>query len=342
MIKTENWGTHDNNDVFLFTLDNNNGLTAEITNYGGIIKSLVFDGVDVVLGRNNLEEYLENSGCYGAFIGRNSNRIENAEFELDGKKYTLFKNNGVCNLHGGPMGFNKRVWNAEAVDGEEPSLILSGVSADGDQGFPANMNVKVTYTLTKDNSIKIHYEADADGDTLANMTNHSYFNLNGHASGQVYGHTVKSECDFYTPNTDGCFPTGEIRSVKGTAFDLTTPTKLGEHLLSDDEQVKLFDGFDHNFCINGKGFRKAITLTGDISGITMEVYTDLPGVQIYSGNGIHEDEICKDNVSYKKHQGICFETQAFPNATVYSHFPSIVLKKGEKYETVTEYKFSKR
>ena len=339
MIKSENWGVFNESDVSLFTLDNQNGLIAKITNYGGIIQSLIFNGVDVVLGRNSLEEYLNNTGCYGAFIGRNSNRIENAEFELSGKKYTLFKNNGICNLHGGPDGFNKRVWNAKSVDGDEPSLILSGISKDGDQGFPANLNVSVTYTLTKENSLKITYEAEADGDTLVNLTNHSYFNLNGHSSGPVYGHTIKSECDFYTPNTDGCFPTGEILSVKGTAFDLTEPTELGKCLLSDEKQVKMFGGFDHNFCIKGRGFRKAMELTGDKTGITMETYTDLPGVQIYSGNAIHEDEICKDGVQYKKHQGICFETQAFPNATALSHFPSTVLKKGEKYNTVTEYKF---
>ena len=342
MIKEIKWGILNNTDVSIYTLDNQRGLSAKITNYGGIIQSLIFNGIDVALGRNSLDEYLNNKGCFGALIGRNSNRIENAEFCLNGKKYSLEKNNGICNLHSGPEGFDKQIWTAEMIDKAEPALSLTLLSEDGDQGFPSNLNVKVTYTLTLENSLKIHYEAEADGDTIVNLTNHSYFNLNGHSSGDIYNHTIQSECDFYTPNTDGCFPTGEILSVAGTAFDIRNKSELGKHILSNDEQVKMFNGFDHNFCINGTGFRKAITLMGDKTNITMETFTDLPGVQIYSGNSIHSDDVYKDSVSYKVHQGICFETQLFPNSTKYSHFPSSVLKKGEKYDTVTEYKFTQK
>lgn len=339
MVKSENWGTHKGKDVYLFTLSNGKDLSATITNYGGILRSLVYKGTDVVLGRDGLDAYLNNTGCYGALIGRNSNRIADGEFELNGKKYVIAKNDVYSNCHSGPEGFDHQVWDAETLDGVEPSLVLKYVSPDGDQGFPAQLDVKVTYTLTSDNSLKIHYEATGDGDTIVNLTNHAYFNLNGHTSGTVDNHTIKSECDFYTPNVAACYPTGEILSVAGTTFDLRDGKKLGDCFVADDEQIKMFGGFDHNFAIRGTGFRKAMTLIGDKTGITMETYTDQLGVQIYSGNGIKESEICKDGAGYKIHQGICFETQAFPDAPHNSHFPSTVLKKGEKYDSVTEYKF---
>ena len=339
MIKKTNFGNHNGKDVMLFTLDNGCGLSAEITNYGGIIKSLVYKDTDVVLGRNSLDEYLNNSGCFGALIGRNSNRIANAEFELNGKTYTLAKNNGNNNLHGGVIGFNKKVWDYQAVDTDEPSLILTLFSPDGEEGFPGNAYIKVTYTLTKNGSIKIHYEADADADTIVNLTNHSYFNMNGHSSGTIDNHILHVESDFHTPNTDECMPNGEIRFSKGTAFDLTKPTKMSDVFSSQDEQIKMFGGFDHNFCLNGRGFRKVAEFTGDKTGITMETYTDLPGIQLYSGNMIEEGRVCKDGAVYTKHQALCFETQCFPNAMANSHFPSIILKKGEKYDTTTEYKF---
>lgn len=178
-IEKKNFGTHDGKEVFSYTLDNGNGLTAEIITYGGILRKLIYKGTDVVLGRDSLEEYLENNGCYGALIGRNSNRIENSEFELNGKLYKLNPNNGRNNLHGGLIGFNKRVWDAEAFDGTEPALKLSLISPDGEEGFPGNVTVTVTYTLTNKNGIKLHYEATSDADTVVNLTNHSYFNLNG-------------------------------------------------------------------------------------------------------------------------------------------------------------------
>lgn len=339
MIKKENFGTYDGKEVFLFTMDNGCGLSAQITNYGGIIKSLIYKDTDVVLGRDSLDEYLNNDGCFGALIGRNSNRIENAEFELNGKKYTLAKNNGRNNLHGGNIGFNKKVWGCEACDGSEPKLILTLFSPDGEEGFPGNVEVKVTYTLTAENSIKIHYEAETDADTIVNLTNHSYFNMNGHASGTVDGHTVTLASCFHTPNTDECMPNGEIRFSEGTVFDLSNGKKMSDVFASEDEQIKMFGGFDHNFCLDGRGFRKVAEFTGDKTGITMETYTDLPGVQLYSGNMIEEGRVCKDGAVYTKHQGLCFETQYFPNTPANSHFPSTILKKGEKYETTTEYKF---
>ena len=215
-------------------------------------------------------------------------------------------------------------------------------SKDGEEGFPANAKVKVTYTVTKENSLKIHYEGDADGDTIMNLTNHSYFNLNGHTSGDIKGHTLWLDCDFYTPITENVVPDGRVLSVFGTVFDFTVPKPIGRDIDKEDEQLKFGTGYDHNFVINGRGMRKFAVLTGDKTGIKMEAYTDLPAVQLYSGNWIGETPDGKDGVIYGKHQGVCLETQVFPNFTKYSHFPGGYLKKGEKYETVTEYKFLKQ
>ncbi len=339
MIKKELFGTKDGKDVFLFTMSNSKGLTAKITNFGGIIQSLIYKDTDVVLGRDSLSEYEENDGSYGALIGRNSNRIQNAEFTLNGKKYILEKNNNGNNLHSGSVGLRNRVWGAESIDKEEPSLVLTYLSPDGDDGFPGNLNVTVTYTVTTQNSLKIHYEATSDADTIVNMTNHSYFNLNGHDSGTTDNHTLTLNCDFYTPNSESCLPTGEILNVSGTDFDFRSPKKLSTVFDSDFIQAKMFNGLDHNFCINGRGFRKCASATGDISGITMETYTDLPGVQIYTGNFIDPERICKDGKKYDVHHGVCFETQYFVNAPYNSHFPSTFLKSGEKYDTTTEFKF---
>ncbi|MBQ2942589.1 MAG: galactose mutarotase [Clostridia bacterium] len=326
-------------EVYLFKMDNGKGLTAEIITYGGIVRTLCYDGVDVVLGRDTLEEYMENNGCYGALIGRNSNRIAKGEFTLGGKTYTLAKNNGNNNLHGGNVGFGKRVWQGKAVDKAEPSLILTLTSEDGDEGFPGKVKVKVTYNLTKDNGLKIHYEGKANADTLLNMTNHTYFNLNGHDSGTVDGHTLMIQSSFYTPNTDECMPYGVVEDVSGSAFDFREGKKMYDGFTSGHPQVELFGGYDHNFALDGFGFRKFSTLTGDKTGIVMDSYTDRPAVQLYTGNGIQTERVCKNGAKYPVHGGLCLETQVFPNAMEYSHFPSPVLKKGEEYDTVTEYRF---
>lgn len=340
MIKKELFGTLDNKDVYLFTLENKKGLSAEIITLGGIIKSLIFRGVDVVLGRDTLSEYTNNEGYYGALIGRNSNRIEDGKFILNDAEYVLAKNDeDINNLHGGNIGFDKKVWDAQEIDSDEPKLVLTLTSPDGDEGFPGNINVKVTYTITAENSIKIDYEAKSDKDTPANFTNHSYFNLNGHSSGTVDGHTIMLNSHYYTPNKETCVPTGEILASEGSIFDLTSPRKMSEVFNSDHEQIKLFDGFDHNFCVDGNGFRKAAEFTGDKTGIVMETYTDLPGIQIYSGNAIEPDRVCKYGAVYDVHHAVCFETQLFPNSLNYSHFPCSVLKAGDILKTTTEYKF---
>ena len=323
-------------NIYLFTLDNGKDLKAEILNLGGIVKSLIFKGTDVVLGR---EDYTENEGYLGALVGRNSNRISGAEFTLNGKTYKLAKNNGDANLHGGIIGYSHKVWDYEIKDSEEPELILTLNSPDGEEGFPGNAEIKVTYTLTKKNSINIHYEAVCDADTIINMTNHTYFNLNGHKSGVIDNHTLFLNADYFTPNVKNCYPNGEILNVKGTPFDFTTAKKIGDGFESDCEQIKMFGGYDHNFIINSSGYRKFCEAKGDISGITMEGYTDQMGVQLYTSNGLDEPLECKDGATYKIHEGFCLETQCLPNAINYSHFPSPVLKKGERYDTTTEYLF---
>lgn len=330
-------------EVYAYTLDNGKGLSAEIMTRGGTILRLVYDGVDTVLGRASLENYLEDGTYFSALIGRNSNRIEDCEFELNGKTYKVTENEAKRhnNLHGGFNGFNTKIWNAEPIDGDEPKLVLTTTSADGEEGFPANVSVKVTYTVTADNSLKIHYEAETDGDTLMNMTNHAYFNLNGHESGDTRNHTLWMGSSFYTPITDRGIPDGSVLTVKGTAFDFTGGKKLGDNWDLSKEQMGIANGYDHNFVLDGRGFRKFAELKGDKTGIKMECYTDLPGVQIYGGNGVDDSIACKDGAHYGAYQGVCLETQVFPNFTKFSHFPGGYLKKGEKYDTVTEYKFSK-
>ncbi len=334
------FGTIANTQVYSYVLSNNKDLKAEILNYGGIIKRLIYKGTDVVLGRDNLSEYQNNSGYYGAVIGRNSNRIAGAEFELNGKTYKLAKNDKDNNLHGGNIGYNARVWEAKCIDSDEPQLILTLHSPDGEEGFPGNVDVKVTYTLTSDNQLIIHYEGTTDMDTVLNMTNHSYFNLNGHNCGTIDNHTLMLNSSFYTPNSEQCMPTGEVWASKGTAFDFTTPKTLKEGFESTEKQVDMFGGFDHNFILDGRGYRHAGTLTGDKTAIKMDVYTDLPGVQLYTGNALELERICKDGAVYITHSALCLETQAFPNCLKHSHFPGAILRKGEKYDTTTSYKFS--
>ncbi|MBO5060356.1 MAG: galactose mutarotase [Clostridia bacterium] len=340
-ITQKEFGTYKDNVVIAYTLDNNRGLKAEILNLGGIIRALIFNGTDVVLGRSDAEAYLS-GGYLGALVGRNSNRIEGCTFCLNGKTYTLAANDSGRNnnLHGGICGFASKIWDVQTVDSDEPQLILTTTSPDGEEGFPGNVQVKVTYTLTKDNSLKIHYEGSSDQDTLLNMTNHSYFNLNGHSSGTVKNHTLTLNCSFFTPNTDACVADGRVLSVENTAFDFRGGKKIGTDIDDSDHQIQEFLGYDHNFAIDGRGFRKCACLVGDITGIVMETYTDRPAVQIYTGNYLDALTDFKDNAEYSKHDAICLETQVFPNALKHSHYPSPILKKGEKYDTTTEYKFS--
>lgn len=343
-ITKELFGTLTNGqDITAYLLDNGNGVSAKILNYGGIVRNLYVEdknGVktDVVLGRETMEDYLNNDGFLGALIGRHANRIAGGEFELNGTKYNVGLNEGKNSLHGGINGFDKKVWSAEEVDGEEPSLKLSIVSEDGEEGFPGTLKVTVTYTLTKGNALKINYSAVTDKDTVVNLTNHSYFNLAGHASGTIDNQILQINSEFYTPNDNECMPTGEVLSVMGTPFDFRAPKPIGQDINADFEQIEMFGGYDHNFAISGRGYRLCAIAKCLENGITMEVYTDKPGVQLYTSNGLPEG-IYKEGAKYSTHQAFCLETQYFPNGMKNSHFIAPILKVGDEYNFTTEYKF---
>ena len=329
--------------VSLYRFENKNGMVMEVTDFGATLYSLIVpdkDGnlVDVVLGYDSPQGYMGPSGTgFGATIGRNGNRIGKAQFTLNGKSYKLDENNNGNNLHSGLDYYHYRKWNVKAV--EENSITLSLHSPDGDQGYPGTFNVDVTYTLTDDNELCIEYYGVPDADTVVNMTNHSYFNLDGHASGNILEHVLWVNSDGFTATDIELIPTGEIVPVDGTPMDFRIPKKVGRDIEEQYEPLIFGGGYDHNWCLNNRGeFAKVIELSSDISGITMEVYTDLPGVQIYSGNFL-ESEIGKQGVVYKHRQGICFETQHYPDAVNHENFPSPIVKKGEEYKTRTSYKF---
>lgn len=345
-ITKESYGKLPNGEeVLLYTLANQHGLKAEIITYGGIIKNLYVkdkNGAkrDIVLGFDSLSDYLKNDAYLGAAVGRNANRIKNGTFEINGVTYHVGINNGTNSLHGGVIGFDKKNWKAvESGSEAEPALILSIISPDGEEGFPGTLKVQMTYTLTAENALKIHYEATSDADTVVNLTNHSYFNLNGHNGGTVKDHTLQVFADFYTPNTSECMSNGEVLSVTGTPFDFTSPKTIGQDINAAHEQIQLFGGYDHNFVSRSRGFAKTAILSSEESGIVMETYTNKPGVQIYTSNSIDENRICKEGAVYKKHDAVCLETQFFPNSAALPHFPSPILKKDEKYDYITEYRF---
>ena len=339
MITTQKYSSSGTEDIYSVTLDNGKGLSAEILNIGCAIKKLNFKGTDVVLGFDTYEGYLNNTSSFGVAVGRVANRIANSEFEIDNIKYTVTKNEGNNNLHSAGSNVGKKIWQINPIDNDEPTLELTYTTPDGEDGFPGNVTIKVTYTLTKENSIKIHYEATTDKDTIVNMTNHSYFNLNGHNSGNVYNHKLYLNSKFYTPSDAELIPTGEICSVADTPYDFTAAKLLGSAIKSDFKSVAECNGLDTNFCIDGRGYCKAAVLTGDISGITMEVYTDSPGIQIYTTNGTKERDDYKEGANYCVHSAVCLETQNYPNAINIPHFPSPILRCGEKYDTTTEYRF---
>lgn len=343
IVKTEFGAMPSGEKVYSYLLDNGKGLSAEILNYGGIIKNLYVtdkNGVktDVALGRDTLEAYLKNDGYLGALIGRHANRIKKGTFILNGESYNVGVNEGNNSLHGGNVGFDQKIWEVNEVDGDEPALVLTLLSPDGEEGFPGNLKVKVVYTLTKNNAIKIEYTALSDKDTVTNLTNHTYFNLAGHASGVIDKQVLQINSSFYTPNDNEGMPTGEVSSVEGTPFDFRVPKPIGQDIRADFDQIEMYGGFDHNYAISGRGYRLAAIAGCEENGITMEVYTNQPAMQLYTSNALPEG-IYKDGARYGAHQAFCLETQCFPNAMEHSHYPSPLLKAGEEYNHVTEYRF---
>ena len=336
-MKTRSFG-----NATMYTFENKNGMVMEVTDFGAVLYSLMVpdkDGnlVDVNLGYATPEAYGKQTSGFGATIGRNGNRIGGAKFTLNGKVYELTPNNNGNNLHSGLDFYQHRMWTVKETT--ENSITLSLHSPDGDQGFPGNFDVDVTYTLTDDNELKIDYNGVTDADTVINMTNHSYFNLNGHASGNILEHELWVDADAFTATDDKLIPTGEIRLVEGSPMDFRVKKLVGRDIDADYDALNYAGGYDHNWCLNNNGeFKKVIEISSDLSGITMEVYTDLPGVQIYAGNFL-VSEPGKSGATYKKRQGICFETQHYPDAINHENFPSPIVKKGEVYKTTTVYKF---
>lgn len=322
----------------------NGGLSCEILTYGGALRCLnVPDrngrSVDVVLGFDSLEDYMEQTGFLGALIGRFGNRIGNAEFELDGKRYELFKNDGANHLHGGRRGFDKRIWKIEARD--DTKLALSLVSEDGEEGYPGRLEVYVLYEL-KEDALEISYRAFSDADTLCNLTNHAYFNLSGHDSGTVEKQLIKINTSHYTPTDAGLIPTGEIADVTGTPMDLREPVVIGERADLDFEALRFGGGFDHNYAIDGADgtLRLAAVAESRETGVVLETWTTLPGVQFYSGNGMAGLPKGKNGAPYDRRWGFCLETQVYPDAPHHANFPSALLKKGAEYRTKTVYRFA--
>lgn len=330
----------------LFILKNKNNMQAAITNYGGrIISLLVPDGdkmIDVAVGFDNVKSYQDDSEPYfGALIGRFGNRIAKGKFMLDNKEYALFINNGENALHGGKKSFRSVVWNAKQVG--DNAVELSYLSKDMEEGYPGNLSVKVIYTLTEDNELKIHYEAKTDKKTVINLTNHTYFNLNGYGSGTILGHELMLNADNFTPVDSALIPTGKIISVKNTPFDFTKPITIGARINAKDEQIKYGGGYDHNFVLNpnsSKAMNLVAKVVADKSNIVMDVFTEEPGVQFYTGNFMDSTHTIKGGKKDDKRSAFCLETQHFPDSPNQSNFPSTVLEVGKLYKTNTIYKFS--
>ena len=341
-MKKEFGATKNGEKASCYVLKNSKGMEAVVSDFGASLLKLYVpdkDGKtqDVVLGYETLEDYENGGDSLGATVGRVANRIGMAEFELNGKKYELTKNdNGENTLHGGTDFYNKRMWDVKEED--DTHVVFALVSPDGDQGFPGEVKIEVSYTITEENELKIHYHAIPDQDTLLNMTNHSYFNLSGHASGTAWNAKVWIDADAFTETDAELIPTGTVVPVEGTPMDFRKKKVVEKEIGADYTPLKLAGGYDHNWVLNGKGFRKAASAESEETGIKMEVYTDLPGMQFYSGNFLAGSK-GKEGAVYEKGYGICFETQYFPDAIHKENFESPITKAGEVYDTTTVYKF---
>ena len=333
----------DGKPVSLYTIVNANGMTCDITNYGAkIIRLYAPDRnkkfEDVVLAFDTLEEVIEKEEYYGAVCGRFANRIKDGKFSIDGKEYTLAINNGTNALHGGVDAYNTKVW--DVIKEEETKLVLGLFSPDGEEGYPGNLQITLTYELTNDNALSVHYEATTDKPTVIGLTQHSYFNLKGAGNGTIKDHQLQINADFYTVLDESFALTGEIRPVEGTPFDFRQPVLIGDRI--DDEVYVPGWGMDNNWCLR-KEQQGDCVLAGyiyePVSGRKMEVFTTQPGMQIYTGNWI-EKQTGKEGKTYDRQDAVCLETQGFPNSPNIPFFPSPVLRPGQKYDEWCIYKFS--
>jgi aldose 1-epimerase len=342
--------TPDGEAVELITLRGPSGVELDIMTYGGTVTRLLApdrDGErhDIVLGHEWLESYLAGTPYFGAIVGRYGNRIAGGRFTLDGAEYALAVNNGPNHLHGGLTGFDKVVWNAEPYSTDaETGVVLTHVSPDGDEGYPGELSVQVTYALTAEGDLRIDYEATTDAPTIVNLTHHGYWNLAGHAAGDILDHQLTLNASRFTPVGETLIPTGEQRSVEGTPFDFREAAAIGARIADDDEQLAFGGGYDHNFVLDGwegdGSLRSAAVLQDPGSGRTMEVLTTEPGLQFYSGNFLDGSDLGKDGVVYERRTGLCLETQHFPDSPNRPDFPSTVLRPGETYRSTTVYRFS--
>ncbi len=339
MITKKSWGEVDGKEVYLFTLENKNGTIVTISNYGGTVTSFVTKDKNgnpssIIIGFDSLQPYLQQPPYFGALIGRYANRIGDAKFNLNGITYKLAANNGKNSLHGGLKGFDKVIWNATIPDKNIPALTLQNVSKDGEEGYPGNLHVSVQYSLSDNDELRIEYNAETDKATPVNLTNHSYFNLSGSAANTILDEKLMIDADHYTPVDTSLIPTGEIKPVKGTPFDFTSPKKIGK----DIDLVK--GGYDHNWVLNKKdtSMQKVAALSDSISGRTLEIFTTQPGLQFYTGNFLDGKFINRDGKPLLIHTALCLETQHFPDSPNKPNFPSTILKPGEKYHEVTIYK----
>lgn len=332
--------TLDGQNVYEYTLTNKKGNFIKVINYGATITSITLNTengpVDVVLGYNTIKDYKNNGGYLGACIGRVGNRIGNARFTLNGTEYILAANDGVNHLHGGLRGFDKHIFNIEEIPG---GIRASRISQDGEENYPGNLNVSVDYLWDDENRLTLSYHAVCDKDTIINLTNHSYFNLSGESDGSVLDHILTIHASAFTENDEGCLPTGTLLPVEHTPFDFRQPKAIGQDINQEDEQLKRGRGYDHNFCLDGSGMRQVARAKSPKTGIAMDVYTDLPGVQFYSGNSL-EGQKGKSGTAYVPRSGFCLETQYYPNAMACKNFPSIILKAGETYDSATVYAFN--
>ncbi|HCC35727.1 MAG TPA: galactose-1-epimerase [Ruminococcaceae bacterium] len=327
----------------LYTLDSGTGMKVEVSTLGGVItKILVPDKngkeTDVVLGYDSPVGYEQGTCFLGALIGRHANRIKGGKISLGGREYNLFRNDGNNHLHGGKAGFDRKIWSARVTDG---ALVLSYISKDGEEGYPGNLIVTVSVSLSEDHTLSFDYTAVCDQDTVCNLTNHSYFNLAGHASGSVTGQYIQIFADYYTPADKESLPTGEIARVEDTPMDLRAPVKIGEHIDDDYYQLKFGGGYDHNWIIDGVPgeLRKMAFAYDEGTGISLTGYTTMPGMQFYSGNYLGDAGTGKGGTRYDKRWGFCLESQYYPNSMAIGHFKKPVLRAGDIFRETTSYRF---
>jgi aldose 1-epimerase len=348
----EPWGSVDGQPVDLYTLTNSNDMTVTITNYGGIIQSIWVPDrrgrqANVALGFDNVDDYVAGSPYFGCITGRYANRIAEGRFTLDGQEYQLATNDGPNHLHGGDVGFDKRVWDATPIEGDDDGvgLELTYTSPDGEEGYPGTLETTVTYTLTDDNEIQVDYHATTDAPTVVNLTNHTYFNLAGEGSGTIEDHRLTLNADHYTPVDETLIPTGEIAPVEDTPFDFTSPTAIGDRIRGGHEQIVIGRGYDHNFVLNREDPEDeemilAARVAEPSSGRVLEISTTEPGIQFYSGNFLDGTLVGTGGNVYRQGDAFALETQHYPDSPNQPNFPSTVLRPGAEYETTTVFAFS--